>query len=533
MLDELAITNLGVIDDAHLEPGLGLIVVSGETGAGKTMLLGALRLLIGEASSRELVGPGGDEAVVDGRFVFADGEVTVRRRVERAGRSRAYVDTSMVPAKALQHRVAAWVEIVGQHDHLILTTPQGARELLDDTLDTDGESALASYRARWEELVATRRDVARLGGSRRELERELEMVRFQAEEIAAAGFVAGDDAELTKRVTRLRNSETLAEGLGGAALELGEDGAARYLGAAANRLRRLARVDESLAPLADQVDEMVGALSELQVAVVTANDELEHDPAELATLEDRVHLLGLLRRKYGESLDEILGFGDAAARRAEEIEQLLERAEGLEAELEVREEAVALAAATLTEARRSAADRIARGAMAHLRDLGMADPTVELVLNGTEPGPNGADRVELRFASDVGLAAGPAAKIASGGELSRLVLALRLAAGIGGAAMVAFDEVDAGIGGATALAMGEKLKALSPGRQIFCVTHLPQVAAQADCHYVVERKGARASVTRVEGEERLAELSRMLGGLAESERGRLHAAELLSTAGGE
>lgn len=533
MLDELAIDNLGVIDGAHLEPGPGLVVVTGETGAGKTMLLGALRLLTGETSSRELVGPEADEAVVDGRFVFDDGEVTVRRRVEREGRSRAYLDASMVPARTLQEKVATWVEIVGQHDHLVLTTPQGARRLLDETLGTAGESALASYRDRWEELVATRRDVALLGGSRRELERELEMVRFQTDEISAAGFAAGEDTELSTRVNRLRNSETLAEGLGGAARDLGDEGAARYLDVAADRLRRLARIDEALAPLADQVDELAGALSELQLAVAATNDELEHDPAELAALEDRVHLLGLLRRKYGESLDEVLSFGETAAAHVAEIEQLLERAEGLEAELASREEAVALAAATLSEARRVAVGRIASGAINHLKDLGITDPRVELVLQAIEPGPHGADRVELRFASHAGLTAGPAAKIASGGELSRLVLALRLAAGIGGAAMVAFDEVDAGIGGATALAMGEKLKALSRGRQIFCVTHLPQVAAQADCHYVVAREGARASVARVEGEDRLAELSRMLGGLAESERGRLHAAELLAAAGSE
>jgi DNA repair protein RecN (Recombination protein N) len=533
MLDELAITNLGIIGDARLEPGPGLVVVTGETGAGKTMLLGALRLLIGEASSRELVGPAGEEAVVDGRFVFAAEEVTVRRRVEREGRSRAYVDGSMAPARALQERVATWVEIVGQHDHLILTTPQGARGLLDGTLDESGRTALEAYHRRWAELVETRRDVARLGGGRRELARELEMVGFQAEEIAAAGFSAGDDAELTMRVNRLRNSETLAEGLGGVAAELGDEGAAGSLTAAATRLRRLARVDESLEPLADQVEDLVSAVSELQVAVAGANDELEHDPAALAELEERLHLLGMLRRKYGETLDEVLGFGVAAAARAAEIAALLERAEDLETALSERVAAAELAAATLREARRAAADGLAAGAVGHLRDLGMEDPLVELVLSNVEPGPSGADRVELRFASDASLAPGPAAKIASGGELSRLVLALRLAAGVGGSAVVAFDEVDAGIGGATALAMGEKLKMLSVGRQIFCVTHLPQVAAQADCHYVVERRGARATVSRVVGDDRLAELSRMLGGLAESERGRLHAAELIAAAGTE
>ncbi|MDX2343228.1 MAG: DNA repair protein RecN, partial [Acidimicrobiia bacterium] len=188
------------------------------------------------------------------------------------------------------------------------------------------------------------------------------------------------------------------------------------------------------------------------------------------------------------------------------------------------------AAAVFTKERQKTAAKAATSAMAHLRELGMTAPTVEFSFRATEVGPHGADRIELLFASDENLAVGPAAKVASGGELSRLTLALRLATGIGDADLIAFDEVDAGIGGATARAMGEKLAALSIDRQIFCVTHLPQVAAHADSHFVVTRDGAQATVQLVDGDERLSELSRMLGGLPDSERGQLHAAELLSSA---
>lgn len=238
-------------------------------------------------------------------------------------------------------------------------------------------------------------------------------------------------------------------------------------------------------------------------------------------------MLADLRRKYGDDLDSVLAFGADAARRADELEALLVDAGDLEAAHGDAVAAVGSVGAALRKARAKAADRLAKGAVAHLIDLGFAAPVVEFRIDRADPGPNGVDRIVLEFSSDASLAAKPAAKIASGGELSRLALALRLAAGIEDATVIAFDEIDAGTGGATALAMGKKLATLSVGRQVFCVTHLPQVAAFADQHFIVQREGTTATVTAVDGEARVEELSRMLAGLPESERGREHAAELL------
>ena len=209
---------------------------------------------------------------------------------------------------------------------------------------------------------------------------------------------------------------------------------------------------------------------------------------------------------------------------------MLGTADDLAEELRVAMDRATAAATALTSARQKAARALEKKAIGHLKELGMSSPVVVLDFAGIEMGPHGSDRIELTFASDAGLTPAPASRIASGGELSRLTLALRLSAGVGEADLLAFDEVDAGIGGATALAMGEKLAALGTGRQLFCVTHLPQVAAHADTHFVVSRAGAEATVRRVEGDERLSELSRMLGGLPDSERGQLHAAELLAAA---
>ncbi|MDJ0954099.1 MAG: AAA family ATPase [Acidimicrobiia bacterium] len=531
MLDELIVANLGIIAEAHLEPGPGFVVVTGETGAGKTMLLGALRLLMGAASRRELVGPFAGEAVVDGRFVVdGEEEVTLRRRVTGEGRSKAYVDGSMVPAKALQERMSGRVEVVGQHDHMLLTTAHGARTLVDGALGPAGRRAMTAYTAAWDDLVVIRQKLELLGGGRRELERELEMVQFQADDIAAAGFAEGDDITLAARADRLRHAEDLAAGFDAVLGALGDDGAMGNLASALGELSRMSRLDGELLDASERLEAVSVSLAELHLDLAAVAADLDHEPGELDAIEERIQRLGDLRRKYGDDLDEVLAFAEKAGARAAELGALLGTADDLARELESAADRAVAAAADLTKQRQRAAKQVAKDAVGHLQELGMTDPVVELRLAESELGPTGGDRIELAFASDSGLTPGPAGKIASGGELSRLTLALRLAAGIGDASLLAFDEVDAGIGGATALAMGEKLAALGRGRQLFCVTHLPQVAAHADAHFVVEREEAQAVVRRVDGDDRLTELSRMLGGLPDSERGQLHAAELLDAA---
>ncbi len=530
MLDELIVENLGIIERAHLEPADGFVVITGETGAGKTMLLGALRLLMGASSRRDLVGPFGAEATVDGRLVLGDDEVTLRRRVTGEGRSKAYVDGAMVPAKALTERTTGRIEVVGQHDHMLLTSASGARRLVDSALDGAGMARLEAYLQAWDALVLMRQRLELLGGGRRELERELEVVRFQADEIAAAGFAADDEEELNIRVARLRNAEQLAGGFGVVLDAIGDEGAATDLTRAAAELQRMARLDESLRGTLDRLGALIDELGELQVDLVRTATDLEHAPGELDRVEERVRTMNVLRRKYGETLQEVLSFGAAAEQRAAELTRLLSTAEQLGAELESATDLARTAAADLSSSRRLAASRLQKRAVGHLTELGMSSPLVGFDFTPSDLGPEGADRIQLLFASDSSLTPAPATRIASGGELSRLTLSLRLAAGIGDAVVVAFDEVDAGIGGATALAMGEKLATLGESRQLFCVTHLPQVAVHADSHYVVARSGNRAEVRLVDGDERLEELSRMLGGLPDSERGQLHAAELLESA---
>ncbi len=532
MLEELHVSNLGLLTDARIEPGRGLVVVTGETGAGKTLLLGALQLLAGDTARRDRVGPASDELVVEGRFMTANGERVAARKVTREGRSRAYVDGSMATASQLVEAFGSLMEIVAQHDALRLASPIGVLDLVDGSLPTRSRPRLEDYLRAWGELGRLRSEQAEIGGDRRALERDLDAARQQAEEIGAAGLSLDEEIDLATRADRLRNAESLTEGLTAAHAALSDDGGAiDRIGNVIAELRRLSALDPSLEAMHGQAVSMSDAMSELSAEMSGVASTLEHDPRALEIAETRIKLLGDLRRKYGETIAEVMSFGEEAEARATALEHRINAAATLDEDIEKATALVAEAAAALTKARRSVAKKLAVDAAVHLGDLGMKHPLVELNFEGIAAGPRGADRIVLTFASDKSLPAGPVSRIASGGELSRLVLSLRLAAGAGDVPIVAFDEIDAGVGGATALAMGEKLSRLSRGRQVFCVSHLPQIAAFADMHVVVERDGAGAATARIiGGADRAREIARMLSGLGDTATGVEHADELLREA---
>lgn len=531
MLDELLVRNLGIIAEARVEPGPGLVALTGETGAGKTLLLGALRLLRGDQARTDRVGPHDDEARVEGRFLLPDGsEATLARRVT-SSRSRAYVDGSMTPVGALADRLDGLVEIVGQHEHVGIGRRAEARAIVDGRLDPAGREAADRYARAWARLQALRADQDDLGGDRRVLERDRELTAFQADEIADAGLEPGEDDALDTTLGRLRHGEEIAESLGAARDRIaGDDGAEDLLRATMADLRRVAVHDPEIEHLVGRLEGLVSETADVAVVLRELSEGLDRDPRALQEAERRKAVLTDLIRKYGASVDEVIAYGEAARERADRLGGLLERADRIAEEIRAAEADVDAAGEELRDARRRAAKELAGAAVAHLRDLGFGDPLVEIVVEPNDPAPHGADVVEIRFASDASLGAGPVGRIASGGELSRLVLAIRLAAGIGDAPVVAFDEIDAGVGGATALAMGEKLAALAQGRQVFVVTHLPQIAAFADTQVAVRREGSSATVTVLDDDDRRGELARMLGGLGEAEGGLLHADELVAEA---
>ncbi len=528
MLDELVVTNLGIIEHARVEPSLGMVVVSGETGAGKTLLLGALRLLTGAPARSAMIGPHGSEATVEGRFLYDETEFIVSRRIHKRG-SRSYLDGKMVPARTLTERLGALVEIVGQHDPLSFTRPNALRRLLDRRIGSP--DPIADYRAAWNRCRELEATETGLGGDLRTLEREQDLLTYQIQEIAGAGFEVGEDEELERLARRLGNAEQLLESLGSARRDL--SAARERVGPAVAALRRACDVDPSLAELSEMMEGLDVTLNEASTATREAWEDVDIDPRELASVNERLGLLGDLRRKYGSDIEEINIYRDNAVARRAEIAGLLDQVANLDADRVIASRELQETGDLLREARRKASSLIGEEAIAHLGELGFSDPVVRIDIDESVPRASGADTVTLLFSSDSRMAPGPVGRVASGGELSRLVLSLRLASGSGDARLVAFDEIDSGVGGATALAMGAKLAHLSADRQVMCVSHLPQIAAYADTHIVVEREGPHATVRTLDEDERLRELSRMLSGLEDSRRGYRHARELRGVALGQ
>jgi DNA repair protein RecN (Recombination protein N) len=532
MLDEIHARNVGLIADAVLSPGKGLSVITGETGTGKTLILGALRLVSGGTASKGTIGPHEGTAQVAARFVDDDTEEIVVRRVVTDKRSRAYLNGVPATAQQITATVGPLVSIVGQHDQHMLSTADGVRALIDGMFSDEQFLARSNYADAYQHLRSIDAEMDAIGADRRGLERELEMTRFQVDEITAAAFRVGDEEELRKRLSRLRHAEEISTDVSIASEAIGETGIEQGIGNALAALDRVSRLDADATQLSERLKETAVAISELATDITRYSEGIEADPRALATDEQRLAELSALKRKYGDTIEDINAFAKSSHQRAESIDELLIAAETLGERHNTASGDLDSAASELTDIRRSLATLASSGAVEHLKDLGFARPIVDIVIEEKHPGVTGADRFSLLFASDDSLPPAPLGSIASGGELSRLVLALTLACGAADADVVAFDEIDAGVGGSTALAMGEKLASLARTRQVICVTHLPQVAAHGDHHFTVARLGTTATITPLTGTARTAEISRMLAGMEGSDTAMDHAEELLDRVAG-
>jgi DNA repair protein RecN (Recombination protein N) len=528
VLHHLRVKNLGVLEDAVIEPAPGFTVISGETGTGKTMLLGALRLLAGGKASSASVGPFADTAQIDGLFNSDGSEAGVSRVLPKEGRSRGYIDGAVVSTATLEARIGDLVEIVGQHDRMRLRRPAAVLGLIDDALDEVGRSTRSDYVTAWERYRALKAEQESLGGDRMLLERELDLLRHQVSEIDRADLKPGDESELDVLANRLRNAGLIGEQLGSAVAAL--EKMAESSGQVVAGLRKVAEIDPTLAEQLTSAEALAVSAADLLWSLRSEAETALDDPEALAEIETRLNELGDLKRKYGRTVDEILVFAAESRLAADEMTEKLRRSEVIDSELSGAEQEVGDLAKSLRSARQQRCEALRVEVSSHLSDLGLASASIEFGFEEREPGPTGTDRVRLMFRSDPNLDAGPVEDIASGGELSRLVLALRLVTTSEETTTLVFDEVDAGVGGAAALALGRKLAQLSKRFQVLCVTHLPQIAAHADIQYAVEREGAAASVQKISGDQRLEEISRMLAGLPDSSLGKEAAAELLTVA---
>jgi DNA repair protein RecN (Recombination protein N) len=524
MLAELSIRDLGVIEslDHVLEPGM--TALTGETGAGKTMVVEAVELLLGGRADPVLVRPGAAEARVDGRFVAEDGtELVLSRVVPASGRSRAYVNGTMAPVSALADAGGGLVDLHGQHVHQKLLAAPAQRAALDDFGGVD-LAPLEQARARVRDIDAA---LGALGGDERARAREIDLLRFQVAELEAAALSDPDEeARLRDEEDRLADATAHREAAAAAHEALtGEGGASDGLSAAVSAL-------QGRAPWRELHDRLLAALTDVGEAahdLRAAAESLEDDPERLAAVRERRNLLHDLMRKYGESPADVLAYFSEASDRLADLEAHDQRAAALDAERAAAVDAVAAAERAVRAARVEAAPRLAAAIEARLRELAMPRARFEVEVGEDGPG----DRVAFLISANPGEPPLPLSKIASGGELARTMLAARLVLTEGPATLV-FDEVDAGVGGQAALAVGRALAALADDRQVLVVTHLPQVAAFAD-HQVTVAKAERggrtvADARALAGGDRVVELSRMLSGQPASATARDHAEELLATA---
>lgn len=522
MLSELLVRDLGVIDELSLVLGDGLTAVTGETGAGKTLIVGAIDLLTGGRADASLVRPGATEAEIQGRFVVGDDELVVRRVIPRDGRSRVYINGHLATVSALADHGVDLVDLHGQHAHQSLLKPGVQRAALDQfgAIDTQ---ALASL---LDELRATDRALDELGGDDRARAREIDLLRHQLTEIDAAGIQDSDeDRRLDDEESLLADATAHREAAAETVALLDADGpVASGVSSALSAL-------DGRSPFTDLSGRLQGLAAEIADIAAEARgraEGIDDDPARLEALRERRALLRELRRKYGETLDEVLAYEREMAQRLAELAAFDERA----AELDERRASLLAdltrVRAEVLAARTAAAPRFATAVESHLAGLAMAGARLEVTVAG-----EAGDDVTIRLAANAGHEPQALSKVASGGELARTMLALRRVLTAGPPTLV-FDEVDAGIGGDVANTVGENLSDLAATHQVLVVTHLAQVAAFADHHVAISKHdtdGQTVSAAMVlDDDSRITELSRMLSGSPDSSSAREHAQELVAGA---
>lgn len=519
MLSELHIENLGVIEKLDLSIGEGLVALTGETGAGKTMLVEAIDLLVGGRADATVVRTGCEEARVEGRFVTDDSEVILCRVVPVTGRSRAYVNGRLATVAQLAEYGGELVDLHGQHSHQSLLGASAQRMALDHFCGVDLEP-LRNARARLTEIEAL---LATLGGDERARAREIDLLRFQVKEIAEAGLKsANEDDDLSRQEDLLADAVAHREALYVAAAALqDDDGASDVVGRA---LSSIGHRDAFLA-LVERLKNVQAEIDDVAREMRDLAESIEEDPALLDEVRQRRHLLVDLRRKYGESLDEVIAYGAQSETRLDELERFEARAATLDAERSAAITQLRAAEKVVGEARREAAPRLAKAVQQHLRTLAMAHAVVQVSV-GDDPG----DDVVFLLAANPGSPPSPLAKVASGGELARTMLALRLVLTQGPSTLV-FDEVDAGIGGEAAVAVAGALAQLGLRHQVLVVTHLAQVAAAAHRQIKVSKsvksKQTYAEAIQLAHQDRVGEIARMLSGGMAEEAALNYASELL------
>ncbi len=534
VLTLLRIRNLALVEDLEWQLEPGFVAITGETGAGKSIIIGALQLLLGERADKSLIRTGAEQCTVEAVFAgdelralnaqleeagveASDGELILKRSFAAGGGNRQFINGSPTTLAVLKNLGDELVDLHGPHDHQSLLSPEKQLDLLDAF--AHAAEARSTYREHFFQLQNLQSEFDALNTAETAREQELDLLRHQVGEIAAANLVASEEEEIERRYKLASSSKRLIELAAGVSQRLAEaeDSILSQLAETQRRLRELEKIDTSIGPLAATHETSVVELSEIARSLARYAERLDLDPQQLAALEQRVSLFESLKRKYGSSIAEVIAFGERAAERMRKIEGRDAELERLEGEIGRARAQMQKSGEALRKLRAKAAPKLSGNICANLRDLGFRQSEFEAKLSALdEPRSSGLDSVELLFSPNPGEPLKPLRSIASSGEISRLMLAIKSSLAAQDAIpLLVFDEIDANVGGEIANAVGAKMRTLAGDHQVLCITHLPQVAAAATTHFVVTKEvaGGRtfSELHEVKGKARQEEIARMLG----------------------
>ena len=561
MLRDIHIRNFALIDDLSLEFSAGLNILTGETGAGKSIIIDALGFVLGErVNASDAIRTGADRAIVDAVFELRASDITVREKLlelglndddddgtlmmsrelaASSGKSQCRVNGRLVPVATLKEVGESLVDVHGQHEHQALLSADRHVDILDDWAGKPASSLRTELSLAVSLLGKTSRDLEQLRAEARERARMIDLYRFQAEEITAADLRSGEEEQLAAERARLANASKLATASAEAYDHLsGADrarGALDLLNAALTSVEHGVAMDENLAPVAEALREAVSFAEDAARDLRRYTDDVEFNPERLEEIDNRLDTFKQLKRKYGESLEEILAYLAEIGEKLSRLENSEAREAELVAEIAKIEVQVSTIAGELTALRRAVSDDFALKITRELADLGMSATRFEVAFNPQPVTSKGAEKIEFLISPNPGEPLKPLARIASGGEMSRVMLSIKsvLAGSVGMPTMI-FDEIDVGVGGRTANVLGDKLAALSNNAQIMCITHLPQIAAKAGRHFLIEKSvvGGRTivAVNPLSPDQRIHEIVRMLGGTTPTEAIVQHARDMLTAA---
>ena len=560
MLAELHVTNFALIDRLDLLFGPGLNILTGETGAGKSIIIDALGLALGERAGSDLIRTGASRATVEAVFNLSQARAEVRQKLVEAGldseddentllvtrelsraggKSQCRLNGRLMPISLLKEIAEGLVDVHGQHEHQSLLSSDRHIDILDNWAGKDALTLRSEVAALSAQANALKREREQLHTDARERARMLDLYRFQSEEITDAALKPGEEEALTADRCRLANSEKLSA----AALESydlltggdrGIGGALDALNAALSSVDHAVALDETLSPVAEALQSAVAYAEDAGRELRVYQETVEFNPERLEELEGRLELLRTLKRKYGDTVEEIIAYGIDLTNRLDALENSEAREEKLTVAIAENDAMLTSVAARLTKLRQKVSLEFSSGIARELGDLGMAATQFEVSLEAQPVTSKGADRVEFLLSPNPGEPLRPLAKIASGGEMSRFMLALKsVLAKTAGIPTMIFDEIDVGVGGRTAQVIGDKLEALARDAQVLCITHLPQIASRSGTHFFIEKQvldgRTIVSVAPLDSEGRIDEIARMLGGSRRSETVVQHAREMLST----